>query len=205
MPRLSADEPFLHPEVTLHGDISLGRYVEIGRNGRITNAAIGDYGFCDRYVDIANADIGKMASIAAFARIGAVDHPLERAVLSHFTYRSNDYWDDAEPDDTVFARRRARRVTIDHDVWIGAGAQIKPEVTMGIGSVAAAGALVTKDVPSFWIVAGLPAKPLRRRFPDAICDGLEQLALWDWDHDTLRARLDDLRALSAEQILERYG
>ena len=135
----------------------------------------------------------------------ATDHPLDKASLHHFLYRSASYWDDVADDADWFARRRTRRASVGHDTWIGHGAQIKPEVTMGIGSVAAAGALVTKDVPSFWIVAGLPAKPLRRRFPDAICDGLEQLALWDWDHDTLRERLDDLRALSAEQILERYG
>ena len=204
-PRLSADTPFLHPDVVVGGETRFGRFVEIGRGSRITNTTFGDYSYCDRYADIANADIGKMSNIAAFSRIGATDHPLHKPALHHFTYRSNDYWDDAEPDHAFFAHRSSRRAHIGHDTWIGAGAQIKPEITMAVGSVAAAGAIVTKDVASFWIVAGVPAVPIRRRFPDAICDGLERLAFWDWDHQTLRERLDDFRTLSAEEFLERYG
>jgi phosphonate metabolism protein (transferase hexapeptide repeat family) len=205
MPRLSPDAPFLHPEVELAGETRFGAYVEIGRGSRVTDSTLGDYSYCDRYADIANADIGKMANIAAFSRIGATDHPLEKASLHHFHYRSADYWDDAEPDHAWFAHRRARRATIGHETWIGAHAQVRPEVTMGVGSVAASGAVVTRDVASFWIVAGVPARPLRRRFPDAVCDGLLALAWWDWDHATLRDRLEDFRTLTAEAFLARYG
>lgn len=166
---------------------------------------IGDYSYCDRMCDIANATVGKFANIASFVRIGATDHPLDRASLHHFLYRSAAYWPDAADDADWFARRRARRAVIGHDTWIGHGAQIKPEVTLGHGAVVASGAVVTQDVAPYAIVAGVPARPIRDRQPPAIAARLIALAWWDWDHDRLRAALPDFRALSAEAFLERYG
>ena len=82
---------------------------------------------------------------------------------------------------------------------------IKPEVTLGHGAVVAAGAVVTKDVDPYTIVAGTPAKSLRLRQPRDIADRLIALAWWDWDHDALRLALEDFRTLEAEAFLERYG
>ena len=55
------------------------------------------------------------------------------------------------------------------------------------------------------IVAGVPAEPLRPRFAPQVADRLLALAWWDWDHDRLRAALEDFRALKAEAFLEKYG
>ncbi|SFE37698.1 DapH/DapD/GlmU-related protein [Roseivivax sediminis] len=203
MPRLSPDAPYLHPECEIT-ETTFGRYCEIGRGSRIAHARIGDYSYCDRYADIANAHIGKFANIASFARIGPTDHPMERASLHHFLYRSGDYWDDAEADPDFFARRRARIATIGHDTWIGHNAIVRPEVTVGDGAVVAAGAVVTRDIAPYEIAAGIPARPMRRRLPEPVADRMRALAWWDWDHATLRARLPDFRALSAEAFLERY-
>ncbi|MEM9477627.1 MAG: chloramphenicol acetyltransferase [Pseudomonadota bacterium] len=204
MTRLSADTPVIHPDCTIT-DVTFGAYVEIGRGSRVANTVVGDYSYCDRYADIANAQIGKFANIASFARIGATDHPLDGAALHHFLYRSENYWDDAPDDAAFFARRAARQAVIGHDTWIGHAAQIKPEITVGDGAVVASGAIVTKDVAPYTIVAGAPAKPLRRRQPAAIADRLIALGWWDWGHDALRAALDDFRALKAEAFLEKYG
>jgi phosphonate metabolism protein (transferase hexapeptide repeat family) len=203
MPRLTPDSPFVHVDCDIV-DATFGRYVEIGKGSRIAHAAIGDYSYCDRYCDIANADVGKHANIAAFVRIGATDHPLDRASLHHFMYRSALYWDDVPDDADWFARRRARRATIGHDTWIGHAAQIKPEVTVGHGAVVASGAIVTKDVAPYTIVAGTPAVKLRDRQPPAIAERLIALAWWDWSHDRLRETLDDFRRLKAEEFLDRY-
>lgn len=203
MPRLSADAPLIHPECEISGS-TFGAYVEIGKGSRVAHSVLGDYTYCDRYADIANARVGKFCSIASFSRIGATDHPLHTAACHHFLYRSDDYWDDADRDDDFFAHRQSRLAFVGHDTWIGAGAMIKPEVKLGDGVVVAAGAVVTKDVDPYTIVAGTPAAPLRDRQPRAIADRLIALAWWDWPHDALRAALADFRSLPAEAFLEKY-
>jgi phosphonate metabolism protein (transferase hexapeptide repeat family) len=203
MARLTADAPFLHADCSIE-DASFGAFVEIGQGSRIAHSTIGDYSYCDRYADIANTTLGKFANIAAFVRIGATDHPMDKASLHHFHYRSASYFDDAADDADWFAHRRTRRTMIGHDTWIGHGAQVRPEVTIGHGAVVAGGAIVTKDVAPYMIVAGIPAVPLRARFNDAVADRMLALAWWDWPHDRLRAALDDFRKLRAEDFLDRY-
>ncbi len=202
-------EPKLKPVPCVHEDCditgsTLGRYTEIGQGSRVTHSNMDDYSYCDRYCDIANADIGKFANIASFVRIGATDHPLNRASLHHFMYRSGDYWGDAEHDLEWFTQRRARRARIGHDTWIGHDAQIKPEVIIGDGAVIASGAIVTKNVDPYVIVAGVPAKPVRRRQTPETAERMIALAWWDWDHDAIRAALDDFRNLSVPAFLEKY-
>jgi phosphonate metabolism protein (transferase hexapeptide repeat family) len=203
MARLTADAPFLHADCSIE-DASFGAFVEIGQGSRIAHSSIGDYSYCDRYADIANTTLGKFANIAAFVRIGATDHPMDKASLHHFHYRSASYFDDASDDADWFAHRRTRRTMIGHDTWIGHGAQVRPEVTIGHGAVVAGGAIVTKDVAPYMIVAGIPAVPLRARFNDAVSERMLALAWWDWPHDRLRAALDDFRKLRAEDFLDRY-
>ncbi|GAB5431565.1 MAG: DapH/DapD/GlmU-related protein [Epibacterium sp.] len=203
MPKLSATEPYVHPGCSLTNS-TFGAWVEIGANTRVANSAFGDYSYCDRMCDIANAQIGKFANIASCVRIGATDHPMEKASLHHFLYRSASYWDDAEDDADWFAHRKSRRAEIGHDTWIGHGALIKPEVTIGHGAVVAAGTVVTKDVAPYTIVGGNTAKLIRRRYTEPVAERMIVLAWWDWDHATLRAALADFRALPAEAFLEKY-
>ncbi len=204
MPRLSATEPFIHPECQIHAS-DFGAYVEIGQGSRILNSTFQDYAYCDRLADIANTTVGRFANIAALTRIGPTDHPYAHAAQHHFLYRSSYYWEDAADDPDFFAARAARRTVLGPDCWIGHGAIIKPEVTLGAGAIVAAGAVVTKDVAPFMIVAGCPAVPLRARFSDAVIDRLMALAWWDWDHARLRGALQDFRSLKAEAFLDRYG
>ena len=204
MARLKADAPFLHPDCEVT-DTQFGRYVEIGRATRLAHSEIGDYSYCDRWCDIANTQVGKFSNIAASVRIGATDHPMEKASLHHFHYRAGDYFDGAEDDADWFALRRSRRTVIGHDTWLGHGAQIRPEVTIGHGAVVAGGAIVTRDVAPYMIVAGIPAKPLRRRFSASIATRMEELAWWDWPHAQLQASLKDFQTMPAEAFLEKYG
>lgn len=203
MPRLSADTPLIHPGAKV-ANSCFGAYCEVGAGSIVLNSAFLDYAYCDRLADIANTTVGKFANIAAMTRIGPTDHPYRNAAQHHFLYRSASYWDDAEDDDAFFAARAARRTTLGADCWIGHGAIIKPEVTLGAGAIVASGAVVTRDVGPFQIVAGCPATPLRARFAQPVIDRLLALAWWDWDHIRLRAALADFRALPAEDFLDRY-
>lgn len=203
MARLTEEKPYLHPDVDLT-EVQMGRFVEIGKGSRIAFTNIDDYSYCDRYADIANASIGKFSNIASFVRIGATDHPMDTASLHHFLYRSADYWEDTDNDTAFFAHRKSRRAHIGHDTWIGHNAMIKPEVTIGDGAIVAAGAIVTKDVAPYTIVAGTPARVMRLRQPGEIAERLIALAWWDWDHTRIRNALDDFRMMKAEAFLEKY-
>ncbi len=204
MPALSPDAPHIHPDCEIEG-ATFGAYCEVGRGSRILSSAFGDYAYCDRFADIANTTVGKFANIAAMTRIGPTDHPMAQASLHHFLYRSSSYWDDAADDPAFFAARAARRTTLGPETWIGHGAIVKPDVTVGAGAVVAAGAVVTRDVAPYMIVAGVPAAPLRTRFAPEVAERMLALAWWDWPHARLRAALDDFRALSAEAFLDKHG
>lgn len=204
MPKLSATEPYIHPECRI-ANSSFGAYCEVGQGSRVLNSEFGDYAYCDRLADIANTTVGRFANIAALTRIGPTDHPWTHAAQHHFLYRSSYYWEDAEDDPSFFAARAARRTVLGPDCWIGHGAIVKPEVTLGAGAIVASGAVVTKDVDPFMIVAGCPAVPLRARFSTQVIERLLKLAWWDWDHQRLRAALPDFRSMKAEAFLEKYG
>jgi phosphonate metabolism protein (transferase hexapeptide repeat family) len=204
MAELRADGAVIHADCEIT-DCEFGAFTEIGRGSRLAHVAMGDYSYCDRVCDLANAEIGKFANIASFVRVGATDHPLDRASLHHFLYRSASYWEDAPDDTDWFARRRARVARIGHDTWIGHNAQVKPEVTVGHGAVIAAGSVVTRDVAPYMIVAGVPARPLRARLPPDLAERMMALAWWDWDHARLRASLDDFRSLSAAGFIEKHA
>jgi phosphonate metabolism protein (transferase hexapeptide repeat family) len=204
MPKLSPDAPFVHPDCQIV-NCTFGAYVEIGHGARLQNTTFEDYAYCDRLADIANTTVGRFANIAALTRIGPTDHPFTHAAQHHFLYRSSYYWDDAADDPAFFAARAARRCVLGADCWIGHGAIIKPEVMVGIGAIVAAGAVVTRDVPPFAIMAGVPAQPIRFRFPDAVIERLLALAWWEWDHARLRGALQDFREMKAEAFLERHG
>lgn len=203
MARLSAETPFLHPDCQIT-DTTFGRFVEIGKGSRVAHSSFGDYSYCDQYSDIANTTVGKFANIAAFTRLGPTDHPLHTASCHHFLYRSQDYWDDAAADEAWFAHRGSRRLVLGHDTWIGHGAIVMPEVTLHHGAVVASGAVVTKDVAPYTIVAGVPARPIKPRLAPDLAERVIALGWWDWSHDRLRDTLDDFRSLPVEAFLEKY-
>ncbi|MDD8024158.1 MAG: chloramphenicol acetyltransferase [Paracoccaceae bacterium] len=203
MPKLSPTEPLIHPDCEIVHS-TFGAYTEVGRGSRVLHSQFDDYAYCDRLSDIANTTVGKFANIAAMTRIGPTDHPWQNASLHHFLYRSEYYWADAEPDAGFFERRAARRTVLGPDTWIGHGAVIKPDVTVGAGAIVASGAVVTRDVAPYMIVAGVPAVPLRERFPARVSERMQALAWWDWSHERLRTALGDFRALPAEAFLEKY-
>lgn len=198
-----SETPLVHPTADVR-NTTLGRFTEIYERCHISDSTIGDYSYVVRDGEIWCATIGKFVNIASHARINAPNHPTWRASLHHFTYRAENYWEDAEPESGFFEWRRSHHVQIGHDVWIGHGATILPGVSVGNGAVIGAGAVVSRDVEAYTIVGGVSAKLIRRRFPVKIGERLDALAWWDWSHAALRAALEDFRTLAIEEFLARH-
>ena len=85
-------------------------------------------------------------------------------------------------------------IVIGNDVWIGYEAVIMSGVTVGDGAIIGTRAVVTKDVPPYTIVGGVPAKPIRRRFDDAVIERLESLRWWDWDCEKIRRSIPAIQS-----------
>jgi hypothetical protein len=90
-------------------------------------------------------------------------------------------------------------------VWIGHGAVVLPGVTVATGAVVGANAVVTSDVGSYEIVAGVPARRIRTRFPVPIIDGLLASQWWDWPDERLFEAIPDMQAMTVAAWLDKWG
>jgi phosphonate metabolism protein (transferase hexapeptide repeat family) len=195
--------PTIDPTAKL-SETEIGAYCEVGARTMLLDVTMGDYSYVVNDSQITYTTIGKFCSIAAMTRINPGNHPMHRASQAHFTYRASAYFPSESDEAAFFEWRRGHRVHIGHDVWIGHGAIVLPGRGIGTGAVVAAGAVVTKDVPAYTIVAGNPARTIRRRFSEDITNRLAELAWWDWSHETLRRALPDFRNLAIEDFLAKY-
>jgi phosphonate metabolism protein (transferase hexapeptide repeat family) len=202
--RFLPPEPRVHPTAELKG-CRIGRYASVGERTVLREVTVGDFSYFERHAEAIYTDIGKFCSIAANTRINALEHPLERATTHKVSYRPNEYFRYLGVDQEFRERRRRKRVTIGNDVWIGHGAVILPGVAIGNGAVVGANAVVTRDVPAFAVVAGVPARIIRLRFAEKIVTRLENMAWWDWPLDRLFQAIPDMQKLEIERFIEKWS
>jgi len=198
------EAPMLHPTAIVKAS-RFGPWTVVGPRSQLLEVDFRDWSYTARDAEIFNADVGKFCNIAAGVRLNPTNHPMARATLHHFTYRSRSHHFADEDDPEVFAWRRAHRVVIGPDVWIGHNAIVLPGRSVGTGAAIGAGAVVTKDVPDYTIVVGNPARPIRRRVDETTEGRLKAIAWWDWSPARLRASLADFRRLDAAGFAEKYS
>ena len=107
-----------------------------------------------------------------------------------------------EKSDVATAWDNKGDIVIGNDVWIGYEALIMAGVHIGNGAIIAARAVVTKDVPPYTIVGGVPAKPIRKRFTDDTIQKMEALKWWDWSYEKIKQCLPYLTSGDIDRLLK---
>ena len=180
------------------------------------NIIIGDFTFYHDFVDPkgfekrnvlyhypVNHDrliIGKFCSIACGAKFlfNASNHTMNS--LSTYPFPIFPEWDE----NALVAEAWDNKgdILIGNDVWIGYEAVIMAGVHIGDGAIIGTRAVVTKDVPPYTIVGGVPAKKIRKRFEDSVIDILQEVKWWDWDIDKIRENLQAIRSADIRRLQE---
>lgn len=156
--------------------IHMCREIEILNSSTVdSKSTIGSYTYIGRCTHITKSTVGRYCSIANNVSIGQGEHELDRVSTSSRFYDSP--WETLTASDCI----------IESDVWIGVDAVILRGVRIGIGAVIAANAVVTKDVPPFAIVGGVPARLIRYRFSDE--KQINILASQWWEKDYKEAKI----------------
>lgn len=166
-------------------ECSFGRYNILYENVVLSKVSLDDFTYVSSNTKISNASLGKFCSIASDVIIGTGMHPADIFVSSHPIFFSPLRQAQISFADQAYFNEFSD-VLIGNDVWIGARAVILDGVTIGDGAIVAAGAVVTKDVPPYAIVGGVPAKVIRYRFAEENIDFLIKLKWWNKDLDWLK-------------------
>lgn len=168
-------------------------YSQVSKKAKVWNhcklfhATVSDYSYIGPYSRVIHTKIGKFCSIGGQSAIGMGTHTMDKLSTSPiFTEEHNGTSHTWVKTSTI---EPFKRTTIGNDVWIGQRVMVMGGIKVGDGAVVGAGAIVTKDVPPYAIVAGVPARIIRYRFSQEIIDRLEELQWWNLPENKLRENI----------------
>ena len=161
----------------------------------ISNSKVGYMSYIRKGGDITGVNIGRYCSIATEVKFGPGSHPVDWVSTHPFQSNSSKplsiYTEYQDIAGTCSYRSGKKRSQVGNDVWIGQQAMIMKGVTIGDGAIIAARSVVTKDVPPYAVVAGVPAKVVKYRHPDHIIESLLDIKWWNYDLSTVDKTLWD--------------
>ena len=138
--------------------------------------------------------IGKFCSIACGAKFifTSANHKLGSLSTYPFPLFFEEW--DLDKSNGTDAWDTKGAMVIGNDVWIGYEAVIMQGVTIGDGAIIGTRAVVTKDVPPYSIIGGVPAKPIRKRFSDEVISQLLEIKWWDWSDDKVKENISAIQS-----------
>lgn len=144
--------------------------------------------------------VGKFCSIACGAKFifTSANHSLKSLSTYPFPIFFEEWGLDVS--DITDAWDNKGDIIVGNDVWIGYEAVILSGVTIGDGAIVGSRAVVTKDIPPYTIVGGVPAKPIRKRFDDVIIARLLELKWWDWSEERIKANLKIIQSGRIDEL-----
>jgi virginiamycin A acetyltransferase len=181
-------------------DCELEAPCRIDERSKLLATSMGRHSYCCSRCFFAFATIGRFCSIGDDVVIGTWLHPTHLVSTFPGFYSRNKFTMNCRRDEKII---EIQNVTVGNDVWIGHRAILFGGITVGDGAIIGAGAVVTRNVEPYSIVAGVPARAIRKRFPQATVDRLLDLHWWDSDDETLR-RYSHLLG-NPEAFIEGFG
>jgi len=179
---------------TVIRNTTLGFDVFIGADCLVYNSTIGDNTYFNFKTNVNNSTIGKFCSIGSNVKIGIGSHPTHLVTTHPAFYANNKGFKTFA--DRMYYLEEHENIIIGNDVWIGSDVTIMNNVKIGNGAVIALGSIVTKDVPDYAIVAGIPAKIVKYRFNNDDIIFLKQLKWWDFDISFLEENFEIMQDLN---------
>lgn len=182
--------------------------VMIQRRDYISGTYIGRYSNIGLDTKIRMSDIGQFVSVSWNCSIGGPNHDYDNVSTCILDRKSADYYlKDKRYDDKVLVHApdylKNSSCIIGNDVWIGANASVLRNVKIGDGAIVAAGAVVTKDVEPYTVVAGIPAKPIKNRFDDETICRLLKIKWWDFPENVIQDNFKLLNSKIDNDVLEK--
>jgi acetyltransferase-like isoleucine patch superfamily enzyme len=159
--------------------------VHVLENCIVNNSEINSYTYLGKNCLVQNTTIGKFCSIANEVLIGLGNHPLDLLSTSPLFYRIQNPFQLKLVEENLDVVEY-KPIEIGNDVWIGTRSIIMDGVIIGHGAVIAANSVVTKNIPAYAIVGGVPAKVIKNRFTDSKITELLELKWWEWDLEKIK-------------------
>ena len=157
----------------------LGNNVGLNRRSYFNDSLIGAFSYAGSNTTMNFSSVGKFCSLARNVDIGGFDHDYHKiTTMPMFRFKQLSGGGNPEVGEKELCM-------VGNDVWIAAGTQILHKVSVGDGAVIGGGAVVTKDVPPYAIVAGVPARIIKFRFDDKTIEELMDIKWWDWPEDVV--------------------
>jgi len=175
---------------------AIGNNVFLGGNVTCIDGAIGDHSVIKSGVHIIKTQMGKFCSIGDDVKIVLGSHPMDM-VSTHFTFYAHNKAIKTFSDGMYMTGDEYENVVIGNDVYIGVETLIPGGVTIGDGAVIAARSVVTKDIPPYAVVGGVPAKIIKYRFDEKTIDKLLQIKWWDKEEEWLKKNFKSFHSIEA--------